>query len=162
MQTGRQQPRRAYRTDKQAEVLLLANQDEPDTLNTTRAFAKTERERGATVHVLTYTAVKPVKGAPPDNSLWTPADMQYSGLPKAEREAYWRQREYDLVIHCSLVPFAPFDYLVAGLTAHRRIAAYDQALDSYDLVVAPPSGAGLADFLQQVKRYLSVLSPDYA
>lgn len=155
-------PRHPYRSGRDAEVLLLAQQDDPAALSAARAFAKTERERGATVHLLCYTAVKPAKDESPSDDLWTPATLGFGGLPAAEREAFWRKRTYDLVVHCSLSAFAPFDYLVAGLSAHRRIAAYDDALDAYDLVVASPPGGGVAEFLTQTRRYLDVLSPDYA
>ena len=155
-------PTRAYRQGKGAEVLLLVSQDNLDALTATRAFAKRSREQGAVVHVLAATSVKLTKEQAQSDDLWTPVDYQFNGLPKPEREAFWRKRDYDLVIHCGLTSFEPFDYLAAGLTAHRRIAAYDTTLVAYDLIISPKSTDGVAAFLQQLTHYLEHLSPDYA
>jgi hypothetical protein len=85
--------------------------------------------------------------------------MAFSGLPKPEAEEPYLRKVYDVVIHCGLNPAPAFDYLVAGIRAHQRVAAYDSALDAYDLVVSPPAGAGIAGFLEQVVHYLKIISP---
>ncbi len=138
-------------------MLVLVNQDDTAALNATRAFAKTQRDAGATLQQLAFTRAK----LPPDQlceQLWSPATLSFAGLPKRAAEQFWRKQEFDLVIHASLRAFAPFDYLVAGLAAHRRIAAYDTALAAYDLVITPPADKGIADYFQQVVRYLAILS----
>lgn len=156
-----ERPRGALNLGGGARIMLMFSLDDSAATEAARAFAKTHRERGADVRELTYaTADLPRDQRSPER--WGPAALSFARLPKLSAEEPWRGRDYDLVIHCSLRPFDPFDYLAAGLRAHRRVAAYDTALDSYDLVVTPPRGGGVAEFLSETERVLALLNPDYA
>lgn len=158
MQETEPRPRGQFVWGKETRILLLVSLDDTDALSATRAFAKTEREAGKEVTVLTFTKTKYKPEELPENT-WTQAQMAFSGLPKPEVEEPFRRKSYDLVVHCGLQPFAPFDFLAAGLSAHRRVAAYDTVLPAYDLMVAPPANTGVKAFLQQVIHYLSILEP---
>ena len=154
-------PRGAFNGDAGARLLLMFSLDDPSATAAARAFAKTHRERGAEVRELSYAAADlPKEQRSPER--WGPATLGFAGLPTPTAEEPWRGRDYDLVVHCALAPFAPFDYLAAGLRAHRRVAAYDAALECYDLVVTPPAGGGVAEFLAETERVLALLNPDYA
>jgi len=153
-----QRPRDKFVWGKGASMLLLVNLDDTAALSDTQAFAKTQRKHGVDVKILRFTKAKyKPEDLPADT--WTPAQMAFSGLPKASSEEEWRRKSYDLVVHCGLQPFAPFDYLAAGLTAHRRVAAYDTALPAYDFMVTPPANTGVKAFLEQVIHYLAILEP---
>ena len=156
-----ERPRGGFRWGRESRVLLLVRLDDAAAVADARAFAKTLRGTGADVSELRYSA----HDLPKDQRVaeqWGPASLTFARLPRPDAEEPWRGRDYDLVAHCGLEPFAPFDYLAAGLRAHRRVAAYDDALDSYDLVVSPPDGGGVAGFLRETERVLGLLNPDYA
>lgn len=151
-------PSGQFKWGEKTRILLLVNLDDNSALSDSLAFAKTYRKKGMDVSVLKYTAAKyKPEDLPADT--WTPAQMAFGGLPKESVEKEWRGKSYDLVIHCALQPFAPFDYLAAGLSAHRRVAAYDTALSAYDLMVSPPVNTGVKAFLEQVIHYLAILEP---
>lgn len=153
-----QRPRGAFVWGSETRMLLLVDLDDASAFSDTSAFAKTYQEKGMEVTVLGFTKTKFKPEELPENT-WTPSSMAFSGLPKQEVEEPWRRKSYDLVIHCSLQPFAPFDYLAAGLTAHQRVAAYDAALTGYDLIVGLRVNTGVKAFLEQVIHYLAVLEP---
>ena len=144
---------------KDTTMLLLVNRDKQEDVEATQAFAKTYRKKVMEVSILNYTKTKYKKNEELPADTWTPAQMTFSGLPKPEAEEPWRKKTYDLVVHCGMEPLAPFDFLAAGLTAHRRVASYDTALPAYDLVVTPPSNTGVKAFLEQVVHYISILTP---
>ncbi len=156
-----QRPRGQFVWGKESRILLLVNTENAEALSATQAFAKTHRKKGMDVTILRYTKTRYKKNEELPADTWTPAQMAFSGLPKPEIEETWRRKSYDLVIHCGLEPFPPFDYLSAGLTAHRRVAAYDTALPAYDLMVSPPANSGVKAFLEQVVHYISILNPNY-
>lgn len=156
-----ERPRGPFRWGDGSRVLLLVRLDEPAAVADARAFAKTLRDRGADVRELRFSSVDLPKDQRVDEQ-WGPAALTLARLPSAEAEEPWRGRDYDLVAHCGLDPFAPFDFLVAGLRAHRRVAAYDDSLAAYDLVVSPPAGGGVAAFLRETERVLGLLNPNYA
>ena len=110
------------------------------------------------VTILRYSQTKFKPEELPEDT-WTSAHMGFNALPKQEFEEPWRRKSYDLVVHCGLQPFPPFDFLVAGLTAHQRVAAYDTRLSAYDLMVTPPVNTGVKAFLEQVIHYLAILTP---
>jgi len=155
-----QRPRGQFVWGKETRILLLVNQDDSAAYSDTQAFAKTHLKKGMDVTVLSFTKTKYKPEELPANT-WTKAQLGFNELPKAEIEEPWRRKSYDLVIHCSLQPFDPFDYLVAGLSAHQRVAAYDLALPAYDLIVRPPANTGVKAFLAQVLHYLAILNPSY-
>lgn len=155
-------PAGALTWGKGGRILLLTQQADAEAVAAARAFAKTHQQRGSGVDTLTYSPERRAKDQSPQPEVWTPAELQFSGLPTEAAEAPWRGRDYDVAIHVAREAFAPFDYLAAGLRAHRRVAAYDTAFESYDLVVTPHPGSGYADFLEQVAYYLERLSPHYA
>lgn len=155
-----QRPLGQFTWGKETRILLLVDRDDSNALSDTQAFAKTQRKQGMEVTVLNFTKTKYKAEELPEDT-WTPAQMGFNELPKAEVEERWRRKSYDLVVHCALVPFAPFDFLAAGLTAHRRVAAYDTALPAYDLMVTPPVNTGVKAFLEQVIHYLAILNPTY-
>jgi len=152
-----QRPRGRFVWAKETRMLLLVNSDDQDAVSATQAFAKTYRKKGMDVTVLSFTKTKYKKNEELPANTWTPAQMAFSGLPKPEVEEPWRRKSYDLVVHCGLEPFAPFDFLAAGLSAHRRVASYDTALPAYDLMVSPPVNTGVKAFLEQVIHYLAIL-----
>jgi len=153
-----QRPRGEFVWGKQTRILLLVNKDDEEAVSATQAFAKTHAKKGMDVTVLNFTKTKFKKNEELPVNTWTPSQMAFSGLPNPEVEDPWRRKSYDLVVHCGLAPFAPFDFLAAGLSAHQRVAAYDAALPSYDLVVSPPANTGVKVFLEQVIHYLHVLN----
>lgn len=158
---GVERPRGSFVWGQGARVLLLLDLDDPPAVTDARAFAEAQRNRGASVRELGYSAVDlPKEQRSPER--WGPASLTFARLPSAAAEEPYRGRDYDLVVHCGLAPFEPFDYLVAGLRAHRRVAAYDSALEAYDLVVTPPAVGAVAAFLREVERLLGLLNPDYA
>ena len=154
-------PSKPFLQGKGAKVLLLVNQDDSGAVKAAQAFAKTYSGKGATVQTLAFTSTKIPKEEQSD-TLWSKADLLYGVLPKPERELFWRKQAFDLVVHCALSPFEAFDYLVAGLNAHRRIAAYATTMECFDLIVSPGAGEGVSEYLRQVERYLEILSPTYA
>ncbi len=155
-----QRPRGQFVWGKETRILLLVDLDDTAALSDTQAFAKTQRNKGMEVAILRYTNTKFKAEELPEDT-WTPAHMAFSGLPKPAFEDPWRRKSYDLVVHCGLQPFPPFDYLVAGLSAHQRVAAYDTELSAYDLMVTPPVNTGVKAFLEQVIHYLAILNPTY-
>jgi len=153
-------PRGKFIWGKETRILLLVNLDDSAALKDTQAFAKTHRKLGMEVTILGFTKTKYKAEDLPEDT-WTQAQLGFNGLPKAEIEEPWRRRSYDLVVHCALQAFAPFDFLSAGLTAHQRVAAYDTALPAYDLMVTPRANTGVKAFLAQVLHYLAILNPTY-
>lgn len=156
-----ERPRGSFVWGEGARVLLLVRLDDPGAVADARAFAKTQRDRGADVRELAYGSTD-LPAEQRSDERWGPASLTFAGLPRPEAEEPWRARGYDLVVHCGLAPFAPFDFLAAGLRAHRRVAAYDTHLEAYDLVVTPPADGGVAGFLREMERLLGLLNPDYA
>ena len=154
-------PREPFRWGKGARILVLADRDAPDTVRAVQVLVEAQTRRGAQVQSLWWTAAK----LPPEqrsDDIWGPHALDFSELPRPEAEKPYRRHGYDLVVHAGLAPFAPFDYLVGGLQAHRRVAGYADAPASYDLIVGLKPGAGVAELLQETVRLIELIRPEYA
>ena len=156
-----QRPRGEFAWGKGARVLLLVSRDDAQATSATSAFAKTYRAKGFDVSVLGFAAAK-TKPEEREPETWGPHALGFAGLPKPEFEDPIRRKEYDLVVHASLTPFAPFDYLTAGLSAHRRVCAHDEVPEAYDLIVAGSAATSVDAFLREAIRLLQLIDSSYA
>ena len=106
--------------------------------------------------LLGFAATAAATAEAPDPDTWTPKQLSFSGLARAEVAREVLAQAYDLIVNLCPGAFPPFDFLCAGATAHLRAARHDGALHAYDLVI----GAGdLGGFTRELRAYLRALNP---
>lgn len=148
-------PKKPYSSGKNAQILLLVDQDDTDTTKKVSSFAKDLEKKGAIVTILKRTEQKDIE---PQQLLWSSGSYGFNRLPTSDAEAPILSKEYDIAIHCSLTAFDPFDYLMAAVVAHRKICAYAEKEDVYNLIINVPPTSSIKLFLEQVSHFNKIIS----
>ena len=170
------QPEGPQRWGADARVLVLFDRDDAGQSRAAHALTLADfgiggRGRERPPSLLGY-ASAPEPDATVASGTWTPKQLAYAGMARADVAEGVLAKAYDLIVNLVPRAFPPFDFLCAAARAHLRAASHDEAMHAYDIVIRPrasttasrpaPSSAGAsatAAFLQELRAYLGALNP---